>query len=373
MRRLSLFVLFLAACASTPEVIRKSSAPIMPGWVNTPPSDGQYLYFVGAASGADSLDAGRGVAIASATNQVAQYIGVNVSELGNFVDSTNAAERLARSSVTTRTNGNIQGVEAVDNYSESMSRQVGATQLDRFDVWVLVRFPRAAADAERGRQAKEHEDRATHAFELLGKARAAKVAGDLVEAMRQLKDARSELSALPGAVDIKNAEFRSSAELGQAVDRLATDVQNALRKCAVVAAETSLGEPASKSIAGNHLSTIFTAKGFPVLPPLAPVAGESASAVSDRAKAVGASLAVQIQSSVVRSGTLYGTQAVCVAHVQAQVFDVATGEIVASAEKDGKGVKANEQLAAQLALAEAGDGVAQILVKALLDRERARQ
>jgi hypothetical protein len=371
-RYLSTLVL-IVGCATVPEVLRKSSAPVQPTWVNTTPTDNQYLYFVGAASGAESLDSGKSAAVSAATNQVAQYIGVNVKSIGKFVNSTNSADQLAQEETDTRASGRIQGAEAVETYSESMSRQVGATQIDRFDVWVLVRFPRAAADEERGRQAKEHQDRSDHAFELLGKARAAKLSGSLLDAMRALSDAKVELAALPGTVDIKNAEFRTSAELGQAVDHLSTDVQGALRKTAISADETSLGQPASKSVAANHVSTILSAKGFPVLPALAPVAGESPSALSGRAHAAGAAIAIQLQSTVTRSGTLYGTQAVCVAHVQAQALDVSSGEIVASAEKDGKGVKANEQLAAQLALAEAGDGVAQILLKALLDRERTRQ
>ena len=67
MKRLAIVVaLLVAACASTPEIIRQNSSPQPPAWKVNTPNDARYLYFVGAKSGASSLDEGKASATSAA-------------------------------------------------------------------------------------------------------------------------------------------------------------------------------------------------------------------------------------------------------------------------------------------------------------------
>ena len=49
----------------------------------------------------------------------------------------------------------VRSAELSDVYYEKISRPVGSGMVDRFDVWVLIKLPRAEIQKERDRQAQE--------------------------------------------------------------------------------------------------------------------------------------------------------------------------------------------------------------------------
>jgi hypothetical protein len=361
-RLLSLLVaLAFTACAATPDVIRKSSAPLAPAWRDATPNNPMYVYFVGAKSGARSLEEGKAAATSSALSATAQYIGVNVTALTQVVDSTRAADNSVSSDTGLSANSQIQGAEVADTYWEATIRPLGATEVGRYEVWVLMRFPRAAAEAERARQEKATRDNAANALSLYKQAQAAKAAKNAAEALRLLKLASKALALLSKPVDLKGAEFRTSTELSDAVAHARSAALGDTRRAFIVSSESFLGRPSNDTIAGDRIAAGLASKGFPAEQVVSSNSGRVADAGS-------AALLVQVNASVVRSATLYG-QSVCVAQVKAQVISTASQEILAEVDKDAKAVKANEQLAAREALVIAGNEVVQELVKALQKRE----
>ncbi len=366
MRALIVLSLLVVACASTPDVIRHSSAPVQPKWIALTPRDETLLYFVGASSGSETLEDGKGKAAQAAFSQAAQYIGVGIEAFGSFTESNVASQNKNTSTVKSATTGIIQGAEISDVYYDQITRHVGAMDLNRFDVWVLARFPRAAAEAERARQEKDAQDRAAMALTLYQQATTARAGGKLTDALRTLKQAMLQLEPLQAKpVDLKQASFATTRELTVAVTQATADVASATRKTAVFASEKLLGAQADP-IAAGRIGAGLAAKGFPTAPP---VSGDASLAAVAQANGSGAALAVLVTAGVARTGTLMGTQAVCIAHVHAQVIDVATQALLVQADRDEKVVRKDEQQAAREALVNAGDAVAQILVKALLARE----
>src|SRR5438045_7531891 len=112
------------------------------------------LYSSGAKEGAASLEEGKASAVESARSQAAQYIGVEISAEHRDVMSTEEAENQAKDTVRSRANAMLRSAELADVYYEKISREVGAGTVDRYDVWVLLKLPRAEVDEAPHRQAQ---------------------------------------------------------------------------------------------------------------------------------------------------------------------------------------------------------------------------
>ena len=81
-------LLFLAACAEAPSVVKTTSTPKPPAWLVKVPQEGETLYFSGAREGASSLEEGTDAATQAARAHAAEYIGVDVTSEHKDVMST---------------------------------------------------------------------------------------------------------------------------------------------------------------------------------------------------------------------------------------------------------------------------------------------
>lgn len=360
----------LLGCAEKNEVLRRSSAPQPPKWTVSLPRDQTYLYFAGAKSGAPSLEDGRSAALASALAQASQYIGVKIVAEDSAVDSTLEHERKVRSDVRARTGGEVRGAEVADVYFESVSRVVGAAQFDRFDVWVLVRFPRAEAERERERREAERRATAEGALAHHARGREAAARGDYRRAVQSFAEARRALGGLDEAVALDRAGFATSRELEQAVAQALEEAISERRRTAVVFSERSLGAASPAAVSPGRIAEVLAARGFNVLSPLRGDPADVARAI-EAAKRAGARIAVLVTADAARTGTVFGTQAACTATVQARAIDVATREVLAQVDRQGRGIKGDPGVAAWEALREAAEQAAGALAAALLEREGA--
>ena len=355
------------ACAGTPDVVKKSSAPQPPRWVLVAPQDGQYLYFTGAKSGASSLDEGKAGALATALEQASQFIGVKVTAEGSYTMSTTDSENKARSDVTTSTQGQLRSAQLADAYYEATLRTVGANEIDRYDVWVLVKLPKAEAEAERERRAKEKAAHATAAFAQFSQGKSAQTSGDLKTAVFYFKQGAAELGTLDEAVDLNQGGFATTRDLSNALQLALRAALADKRRLHIVYAETALGLP-GEGVCAGRLSEIFAEKGFSVLPALAGNAGDLAAALA-ASRGSGAKVAILMTATATRTGTVFGTQAAVTANVSARAVDVQSGEVVAQSDASGRGIKGDPRVAAHEALKQAAELCAQELATALLARE----
>lgn len=364
-----LLVLAVAAgCSSKPEIIRNASAPNPPRWTQTLPQDQRYLYFVGAKSGAPSLEEGRSAALASALSQASQFIGVQVTARETVIDSTRAHESMVKSDVTATAGGEVRSAELADSYFESLSRIVGATQFDRFDVWVLVRFPREEAERERARQEEAKRAEAKLAQTQYEEARSAMGSGDFRLAVRLLSEAERRLVPLRGQQLSLDGPHASVAELSSTISRALKDAIAERRRTAVVFSERTLGTPSRTSVSAGRIAEVLTGQGFVVLAPQRGNVSNEAGAI-EAARDAGARIALLVSADATRTGTVFGTQASCTANVTVRALDVATGAVLAQADKQARGIRGDAGVAASEALREAAEAAADELAKALIARE----
>lgn len=362
-------LLAVSACAKQPEIIRRSSAPAQPKWTQSVPRDSEYLYFVGAKSGAPSLEDGRAAALAVALGQASSFIGVSVQAGETVVDSTVAHENLVRSDVRSQTAGELRSAEIADTYFESMSRVVGSGVFERFDVWVLLRFPRAEAERERSRQEEALRSEAEAAQRRFLAARQAQERNDWALAVRLLNESNTRLAPLAGKRVALEGEFISTAELADAVIRELAHSRRESRRSVVVFSEELLGRPSTAAIGAGAIAEALGNHGFVVSTP------ETGDTEGDRAalalaKGRGARLALVVSAKVARTGTVLGSHASCTASLSVRALDVLSGEVLARAEGQGRGIKADVGVAASEALREAGFAAADKLLGSLLAREQ---
>lgn len=363
-------VLVIAGCASSqPTVVRESSSPSRPKWIESVPQNPRYLHFVGSRSGANSLEEGRDAAYAQALSQVAQYLGVKITSAGKFVESTVESENKLRAEVRSTSEGRIQGAEVHDTYHESVTRHVNGRSFGRFDVWVLVRFPREEAEAERARQNRAKAARVESALAHLQDGIRARESGDVRKAHFHFRQGEIELSALDEAIEINAGGFATSRDLQRALLQARNEAQSERRRTFIVYEEQSLGRPSQDAVVPGTLAKVLSGEGFSVLPP---AAGSPSDTSGGRQVAgqVGASIALLVSARVEQTGYVLGNPS-CTATVQARAVDVRTGEVLAQANVQERGIRQSISQGAHLALTEAGQRVARELAQALISREEA--
>ncbi|TMA17488.1 MAG: hypothetical protein E6J84_07555, partial [Deltaproteobacteria bacterium] len=232
-RVLALAVLAVA-CGGEKPAVKTSSSPKPPGWLAKVPASGESLYFSGAKEGAASLEEGKASAIESARSQAAQYIGVEISAEHHDVMSTEEAENKAKDTVRSRANAMLRSAELADVYYERISREVGAGTVDRYDVWVLLKLPRAEVDKERQRQAQQAEQTAAAASARYREGRDQERQGDLIAALVRYRDAVAKAREVAGNTPTGDRELATAAALLQKAQDAANATQSKARRAIVV-------------------------------------------------------------------------------------------------------------------------------------------
>ncbi|HZR09811.1 MAG TPA: hypothetical protein VFA79_14615 [Myxococcales bacterium] len=348
--------LALAACASEKPAIKTSSSPRPPAWMAKAPASGESLYFTGGKEGAGSLDEGKASAVESARSQAAQYIGVEISAEHRDVMSTEEAENMARDTVRSRANAMLRSAEVADVYYEKISREVGAGTVDRYDVWVLLKLPRAEVEKERQRQAQEAQQAAAAAAARFREGRALEAQGDLIGALVRYRDALAKTKDLAGATPTGDRELATASALAQKAQDAATAARSKARRAIVVAPDWVAGAVAQA----------LARQGFTAQMP----AGAGESAALAQAKAQGTPWVIVVHATTTPGGKVFA-QVAATAALDVRALDARSGAVVASTQKQAKGVGRTPEAAQQAAVSEAGLGAGNEVAAALVAKENA--
>lgn len=187
---LAAMLLFQVACSSV-QITREASAPVKPTWISAPPQKAGMMYFVGIATGAETLEQGKEAAMRNATSQIAHLMGSKVES--RFEQSLAARKREAKQKVviadprressseaylteteqqeikwkiTAISQAIVRGEYVVGSYHEKLIRAEKNIRLEKYDVYVLVEIPAAKVDAEITIQRHENERTARAAYDL---------------------------------------------------------------------------------------------------------------------------------------------------------------------------------------------------------------
>jgi hypothetical protein len=321
------------------------------------PVSSDALYFTGAKEGAASLEEGKASAVESARSQAAQFIGVEISAEHRDVMSTEEAENMARDTVKSRASAMLRSAEVADVYSEKISRQVGAGTVDRFDVWALVRLPRAEVEKERQRQAQEAQGSAVAALLRFREAGEEEKRGNLLAALARYRDALARAKGVAPGTPTADSAIASAGALAQRAEDAASALRSRVRRAIVIAPDWAAGA----------VTQALAKQGFAAEE--AQGAGGEEAALA-RARAQGTPWVIVVRASTAPGGKVF-SQVAASATLEVRALDAQSGSVVASAQKQAKAVARTAEAAQQAAASEAGLGAGSDLAAALVAKENA--
>ncbi|MGZ6125377.1 MAG: hypothetical protein ACXWLR_10490 [Myxococcales bacterium] len=336
--------------------MKTSSSPRPPAWLAKAPGSADTLYFSGAKEGAGSLEEGKASAIESARSQAAQYIGVEISAEHRDVMSTEEAENMARDTVKSRANAMLRSAEVADVYYEKISREVGAGTVDRYDVWVLLKLPRAGVEKERQRQAQEAQQGAAAAVARYREGRDLERQGDLIGALVRYRDAAAKAREVPVATPTGDREIGTASVLLQKAQDAGGAARGKARRAIVVAPDWVAGA----------VTQALAKQGFTAQTP----AGSTENSALAQAKAQGTPWVIVVHATTTPGGKVFA-QVAATAALDVRALDARSGAVVASAQKQAKGVGRTPEAAQQAAASEAGLGAGNEVAAALVAKENA--
>lgn len=312
------------------------------------------VYFSGAKAGADSLDEGTASAADSARAQAAQYVGVEISAAHRDVSSTDLAQDQVEDEVHSRAAALIRSAQVADVYHERISRRAGATTIDRYDVWVLLRLPEAELARERERQAQEMASEAQAAAVRLHEAEAQEQAGDWLSALARYRGVLAATKPMAAGVGTGDRLLPSAGVLRRAAQDAAARAQVQARRAILVAAD---------DIAGP-LAQALSAKGFSAQ--LRPDLDEQAAQAAARAQKI--PWVIVARARTTPGGPVFALVAAS-ASLDVRALDARSGAVVAASQKAARGNGRTIEAAAREAASQAGQDAGDELAAALVARE----
>jgi hypothetical protein len=161
------FLFPAGADAGTGREIRvETSESKAPKWAGkVPGADEEYLYFVGRATGSLTLEGGEQDAAADALRQVVAMIGLTASL--SYERLRREAELLLEDRVSFEGDARVVGLKRLETYYEKILYHTGDSLTTRYNVSLLVRYPRQSLNQEKARLEKEALSRVSMARELL--------------------------------------------------------------------------------------------------------------------------------------------------------------------------------------------------------------
>ena len=355
-RVIALAAIALGACGGEKPAVKTTSSPRPPAWLAKVPVSGDTLYFSGGKEGSSSLEEGKASAIESARSQAAQYIGVEISAEHHDVMSTEEAENMAKETVRSRANAMLRSAELADVYYERISREVGSGTVDRYDVWVLLKLPRAEVEKERQRQAQEAQQTAAAGVARYREGRSQERQGNILAALVRYRDALAKAKAVAGSTPTGDREIPSTTALLQTAQDAASAAQAKARRAIVLAPPW---------IAGS-VTQALAKQGFAAQTQSA----TSETAALEQAKAQGTPWVIVVHATTTPGGPVFA-QVAATAALDVRALDAQSGAVVASVQKQAKGVARTPEAAQQAAANEAGLGAGNELAAALVARENA--
>ncbi|WP_447962501.1 hypothetical protein [Nitrospira sp. Ecomares 2.1] len=324
---------------------------------------------------AESLESGESAARQNAYSQVAEYLYTELKS--EYVGEITDFEQSHKDSIQARSSAMVKKAEVMDSYYKKMRRVEGDHVLERYDVYVLVRYPKKEAEAERLRQEQEAYQNVMSALALYQKAKAFLINGEYFEARRFSRDALLLLEHVKGNVSLGESEIANHHELSVLVKTLEEDALRSLHRIIIFVQEPSAGRGNNASGFSLQLISVLSKHGFSGLEPSlsrrAEMVVSTTSEVSIKdvsgIRELGAGLALVGRVSSIYRSTVMG-QHLIDAEGALRLLRVDSGDTLLTFSINGRGQDREKSQAVRRALEEAGREAGEYLVKELLAAER---
>lgn len=254
-------IALLTHCSKPAQMIREASTPTKPAWVSHPPAaDATFLYVVGVATDAQALQDGKEGATQRAMAQIASFLGTKTRAA--FEETSTESDQRLEQRISATTAATIQGAEITDTYHERLIRIDGAIRRERYNVWVLARFPKAEAERERLRQEREKGGRAKTAYALWLSGLNSEQRKQYVQARWTYREALKILVDLDENTTLDQEGLKTAQELRHALDQQMVDVSARLRRISVSVSISGPGDAQSAFL--SSFIAALSKRGFTV-------------------------------------------------------------------------------------------------------------
>jgi hypothetical protein len=215
---LLLVVIAAWGCAGQKQQIRKeSSQPTEPNWLKITPMRDDYQYVVGMAIGAATLEEGKKQAHSSAINEASAFIGVKIESETHYRVSSEAQSPLFDDRIDAKTKAYIASLEIVDQYFIKTIRTAGMLHEEKYDVYLLCRYPKTAAIEERQRQKEIARQNAEAALGLYMEAEKDESSGNFGDCIHKVREAIKYLGETIDKIELNSARFNTAQRLKAAL------------------------------------------------------------------------------------------------------------------------------------------------------------
>ncbi len=246
--------------AGNPKVVERSHRSA-PGWTVRPPeTDGRYLYFVGRAGGAASLEAAENDAAADIIRQIVSLIGLEASF--NYERVRSQAGLLLTDRIKLAGDSRIVGLKRIETYYEKQTAQEGNSVKNSWNAHVLARYPVESLQNESDRLEQLGQARVSTAEKLLAQGRRLAASGFSERAWGRV--ARGlEITGTPSVVADPSTSSRLAVVRQRLVD-CARELSVPLRRVSVGVIEFPDGAGRDGQAMSHALESALRNKGFAV-------------------------------------------------------------------------------------------------------------
>src|SRR5207253_8448163 len=226
--------------------------------------------------------------------------------------------------------------------------------IDRYDVWVLLRLPRAEVEKERQRQAEEAQQTAAAALARYREGRDQEKQGNLIAALVRYRDAVGKAKDVAGSTPTADREIATAAALLQKAQDAANAAQAKARRAILVGPDWVAGA----------VTQALSRKGIKAQTQ----SDSSEDTALAQAKAQGTPCVIVVRATTTQGGRVFA-QVAATAALDVRALDARNGVVVASAQKQAKGVGRTPEAAQQAAASEAGLDAGNDLAALLVAKE----
>lgn len=349
----NIFVLVMACalaiigCGYRAQLLTETSSPSPPSWIKGPPADTRdFRYFVGIRTGASTREEGIDSAVKDASGQIAGFLKSRVRT--EFEEMTTQFEQNLKQQIFARSAVVVRGAKVVDWYHVKTTRIDKEFRTERFDVYVLVAYPKEEVGREMARQADERRAVAANALGWYRKGQREEEEKRYAEARRSFIVVVKELAGLDETIPVEGG-FVDTSGLLRASREKSVEMTRRSRRLAIRCRVRGNDDSQRQFFSG--ISTALISKEIEV-------------GSDDPAYEITGDVSVNEGGNIMGNAVAYVTGSL-------ELQRIADGQVVAVIPMQVKSFHRKREAAAMNALQEAGGQAGEAVAKAILANEPA--
>ncbi len=254
-----LLLLTLVGCGVSVKVIKNTSRPEKPSWVDRLPVESSSLYFVGIKTKASTLDEGQKEAMQDALSQIANYLGTTVNY--NMEIERKNHEKITTGYIKVKSGTKVIEASVADTYYIKTT-YIGNRTIEEYDVYVLVKLPKYVIPKILAANKEEKEKKVMAAYNLFVRGKVFEEKRMYGQAMNLYNQALDLLPDTTEVVGISNRTIKNNIELQQTLINSLHEINQAMKRVLIIVEEKNMSIKRAHSILADNLAGVLTNNGY---------------------------------------------------------------------------------------------------------------